>query len=189
MSLSDLAALGSFISGIAVVATLAFLLLQTRQTIRNQRSLMQQGRTARIVDLMYRQMEPQLMEAVQRGRDGDTTLDPSQVETFLRIAQATLTSMEDTYLQHKLGTIDPAVRMTSTSRLADLLAQPGMRAGWNIFRPFFAQDFAEHCDRLISETPLAPPSDRVAKWKADVDTLTKSATVRFKTSRTSEKHL
>jgi len=54
MSHSDLAALGSFTSGIAVVATLVFL-LQIRQTVRNQRSLMQQGRTARIVDATYRQ--------------------------------------------------------------------------------------------------------------------------------------
>ena len=44
MSLSDLAALGSFISGVAVVVTLVFLLVQMRQTNRNQKSLMQQGR-------------------------------------------------------------------------------------------------------------------------------------------------
>ena len=70
MSLSDLAALGSFISGIAVIVTLVFLLVQTRQTLKNQRSLMQQGRTARIVDLIFRQTEPQLMDVMLRGRAG-----------------------------------------------------------------------------------------------------------------------
>ncbi|HEY1710062.1 MAG TPA: hypothetical protein VGG10_17460 [Rhizomicrobium sp.] len=171
MSLSDLAALGSFISGIAVVATLAFLLLQTRQTLMNQRSLMQQGRTARIVDGMYRQMEPRLLDVALRGRDGDPTLEPLQVETFLRVAQATLISMEDTYIQHRLGTIDPAVWKTSTARLADLLAQPGMRAAWSSLRSYFGREFGAHCDRLIAETPLVSPANRVAKWKADVAAL------------------
>ena len=168
MSLSDLAALGSFISGIAVVVTLVFLLVQTRQTVRNQRSLMQQGRTARVVDVIYRQTEPQLMDVMMRGRAGDTTLEPLQIETFLSVARASLISMEDTYLQHLLGTIDPDVWKTSTSRLADLLAQPGMRAAWNGYRPMFSRDFAEHCDRLIAKTPLTSPSDRAAQWKADV---------------------
>jgi len=171
MSLSDLAALGSFISGVAVVVTLVFLLVQTRQTVKNQRSLMQQGRTARIVDGIYRQTEPRLMDVIVRGRAGDATLDPLQIETFLRISQAFMISMEDTFLQHQLGTIDPHVWQTSTSRLADLLAQPGMRAAWNSHRPTFSREFAEHCDRLIAQTPLVASSDRVNKWKADVAAL------------------
>jgi len=171
MVLSDLASLGSFISGIAVVITLIFLLVQTRQTLKNQRSLMQQGRTARIVDLIFRQTEPELMDVIVRGRTGDTTLEPLQIETFLNMARASLVSMEDTYLQHLLGTIDPAAWKTSTSRLADLLSQPGMRAAWNGYRPIFSRDFAEHCDRLIAETPLVRPTDRAARWKADVAAL------------------
>jgi flagellar biosynthesis/type III secretory pathway M-ring protein FliF/YscJ len=54
MSLSDLAALGSFISGVAVLASLVFLFFQmrqmteqVRQSERNQRALMQQGRSMR----------------------------------------------------------------------------------------------------------------------------------------------
>ena len=171
MALSDLAALGSFISGIAVVVTLVFLLVQTRQTLKNQRSLMQQGRTTRIVDLIFRQTEPQLTDVMVRGRSGDATLEPLQVETFLSVARASLISMEDTYLQHQHGTIDPSVWMTSTSRLADALAQPGMRAAWNSFRLNFSKDFVEHCDGLIAKTPLALPADRVARWKADVAAL------------------
>jgi len=46
MSLSDLASIGSFVSGVAVVVTLALLLIQTRQANRNQKALMQQGRSA-----------------------------------------------------------------------------------------------------------------------------------------------
>ena len=47
MSLADLASLAS---SVAVVVSLLFLGLQIRQSNRNQRSLMQQGRSARNVD-------------------------------------------------------------------------------------------------------------------------------------------
>jgi hypothetical protein len=58
VSLSDLASIGSFVSALAVVVTLAFLLIQTRQTNRNQQSLMQQARTERTVGLRLNQTEP-----------------------------------------------------------------------------------------------------------------------------------
>jgi hypothetical protein len=57
MSLSDLASLGSFASGLAVTVTLIFLVIQTRQANRNQRALMQQGRAASQVDLLLRYSE------------------------------------------------------------------------------------------------------------------------------------
>ena len=43
MSLSDLAALGGFLSSLAVCGSLVYLALQVRQSDRNQRSLMIQG--------------------------------------------------------------------------------------------------------------------------------------------------
>ena len=49
MTLSDLAAVGSFVSGIAVFLSFIFLALQLHQANRNQRSLMQQARTGRNV--------------------------------------------------------------------------------------------------------------------------------------------
>jgi hypothetical protein len=52
MSLADLASLAS---SLAVVVSLVFLGLQIRQSNRNQRSLMQQGRSARNVAIVLPQ--------------------------------------------------------------------------------------------------------------------------------------
>ena len=49
MSLSDLASLGSFVSGLAVMISLIYLAVQIRQAERNQKAMIQQGRTARMV--------------------------------------------------------------------------------------------------------------------------------------------
>jgi hypothetical protein len=57
MSLSDLAALGSFVSGVAVMVTLIFLLLQMRQANRNQRALMQRMRSARNIETWFKHLD------------------------------------------------------------------------------------------------------------------------------------
>jgi PEP-CTERM motif len=46
MTLSDLAALGSFISSVAVLVSLIYLALQVRQADKNQRAIVQQERAA-----------------------------------------------------------------------------------------------------------------------------------------------
>ena len=60
MTFADLSSLGGFISGIAVVITLIFLLLQMRQTDKNQKALLQQGRSARVTELILKRTEPEL---------------------------------------------------------------------------------------------------------------------------------
>lgn len=49
MTLSDLASLGSFVSGLAVAITLVFLLLQARQNTQNLRSSVQQARANGVI--------------------------------------------------------------------------------------------------------------------------------------------
>ncbi len=60
MTLSDLASLGSFVSGAAVLISLVFLYFQirqvnaqVRQAERNQRALLQQGRAGRAADTNF----------------------------------------------------------------------------------------------------------------------------------------
>src|SRR5450432_96104 len=58
MSLSDLASLGSFVSGFAVLTSLVYLTLQVRQTERNQKSSIRHSRVSRIVELHVALADP-----------------------------------------------------------------------------------------------------------------------------------
>jgi heme exporter protein D len=71
MTLSDLASIGGFISGVAVVITLVFLLIQMRETNLNQRALMQQMRSARSIDTILRHAEPGLNETISLAMQGE----------------------------------------------------------------------------------------------------------------------
>jgi hypothetical protein len=85
MSLSDLAAIGSFASGIAVVLSFIFLALQMRQANQNQKSLMQQGRTARTVDILMKMTEPVLSETIMNAVREDASKEPGKDLCVLRI--------------------------------------------------------------------------------------------------------
>src|SRR5438128_8677488 len=72
MSLADLASLAS---SVAVVVSLLFLGQQIRQFNRNQRSVMQQARSARTVKLVSRLSDARISDVISRGANGETVTD------------------------------------------------------------------------------------------------------------------
>ena len=74
MSLSDLASLGSFVSGLAVLISLVLLFFQlrqlnqqVRQTERNQQASIRHGRITRGVDIQLARADPGAADAWRRG--------------------------------------------------------------------------------------------------------------------------
>ncbi len=166
MPLSDLAAIGSFVSGVAVVVTLVFLLMQMRQTNRNQRSLMQQGRTARVSETILRCTEPFLSEAMVRGFGGDTTMEPSQIQSFLRQLSALVYNYEDSFLQHRAGTLDSPSWDTDVAALREFFSYPGFRVAWRFNRDFMSGAFRDYVDAIMRGTRGTNRLDLASTWTA-----------------------
>jgi len=168
MTLTDLASLGSFVSGVAVVVSFVFLGLQIRQNNRNQRSLIQQGRADNSLDLMLRLTEPHLQESMMRGRAGDLTMTPAQIDAFVRAWIATFSIWEDSYMQRQAGTIDRASLAADAANHRVYLSYPGCRAAWRTVRGQFTGAFRDYLDAMVSETPPARPPDVATTWRAFV---------------------
>ena len=168
MSLSDLAALGSFLSGIAIVITLAFLLVQTRQTIRNQRSLMQQGHLTMLVEASLRWAEPDMQDLIVRAEACDTTMEPSQIGSYLIMLQAVMRNFEDGYLQFKAGTLDAASLASDVEMVRVHFAAPAYRAAWRVLRNRFGADFREYMDAFLREIKVEKSFDPMLQWRSFV---------------------
>jgi hypothetical protein len=166
VSLSDLAAIGSFVSGVAIVVTLVFLLMQLRQTNRNQRSLMQQARTARISETILRCTEPFLSEAMVRGFRGDVTMEPAQIQSFFRQLSALVYNYEDSFLQHRAGTLDSSSWGTDVAALQEFFSYPGFRAAWRFNRDFMSGAFREYVDAIMRHTEGTKRLDLSSAWTA-----------------------
>jgi hypothetical protein len=92
MSLSELAEMGSFISGVAILSSLIFLYFQLRQinqqvkqAEKNQQSAIRQGRATRTVDIVLTGTEPSLADAFMKGTFGDSALSVEPHSSIVRI--------------------------------------------------------------------------------------------------------
>ncbi|MBV9419058.1 MAG: hypothetical protein JO348_04730 [Alphaproteobacteria bacterium] len=173
MTLADIAAISSAISGIAVVASLVFLYFQVRQVgeqvkqaEKNQQAAIRQGRTNRIVEIKLAILEPGIAEAVAKGENGDENITSLQLAQFKNYLVAHINHLEDSFYQHEDGLLPDSAFETVIGGARGSLAKPGYRAGWRTYEPARHGAFAAFMEKLIAETPLAAQSDDpLASWR------------------------
>ena len=165
MSLSDLASIGSFVSGLAVLISLAYLTIQVRQAERNQKAQIQQGRAARLVDLQLRLTEPANSEIYMRGQGGEAFESATDLQRYRNLILASLYSMEDSFLQHKAGLLGDSDFASFRLRMAAVFANIGFRAMWRDLRTFHGPDFRAFCDELANSSLDHSRSNNSLRWR------------------------
>ena len=166
MTLSDLAALGSFVSGIAVVFSFVFLALQMRQAARNQRATVHNERTAQVQELVLSVASSEMRGLMLRGFAGDPSLSDEEFLAFMTHAASTLRMTEEFYLQHRDGMLDGTRWENSVLRARGFLSAPGFRAVWRMSSNTFSPEFARWMDQLFRETKAVTGGPTpLAVWK------------------------
>lgn len=167
MSLNDLASIGSFVSGLAVVISLIYLSIQIRQNTRHERAAMQQGRAARTVDILLRTAELDMVDAmIIRGRVADPDIPPAELEQFLRATTAMLISFEDGYVLRQSGMLDASTIAGDDAAMKNhILPWPGYRIAWEMLKAGMQPDFRDYVDDLATRVPLISVSDRLVRWR------------------------
>ncbi len=163
MTLTDISSLAT---SLAVFITLVFLVIQTWQTNRNQRALMQQGRTARWMDIALRQTEPELAAALDQSWRADTGLAASQVHALNLLNVAILWAIEDSFLQHRARLLDDRSWATELATLRQQLSFVPMRVTWKMYRENMTGEYRSMVDGLLDETRPMRAWDELAEWKA-----------------------
>jgi len=156
MSLSDLAAIGSFVSGIAVFFSFFFLAVQLWQANRNQKSLMQQARTGRNVEILLKMADPTVSETIAEADAGCATLGAAKIWSFYGFAAAVFWSYEDCFMQFQAGTLDAGSWASDVATLKRLLAFPPYRVVWKMARDGMSGGYRDYVDSLMSEVPSDP---------------------------------
>jgi hypothetical protein len=173
MSLSDLASLGSFISGLAVLVSLIFLYFQLRQVNQqvrqaeiNQRAFMNQGVATRVIEILKFAGEKENVAPFARATSGETEFSAEELMFLSLFLRMTLMNMQDTRVQHAQGLATQIVLDYGTGVVRGLLGFPAFRALWPRLRPTLAPDTASFVDTFIAEVPLAQPIDRLAQYRS-----------------------
>lgn len=172
MSLSDLASLGSFVSGFAVLVSLVYLALQVRQAEKNQRGLMHQVVVGRAMDLnLSLARDPVLTPLLLKVNSPSTEPTADELFRYVSLVRAFFLNGEDVFHQFKHRLMHEDAYRSWERAAKYTLRLPSFRAAWKQTRANFGQDYVEHIEKLIAETLAAGGSygEQGAKeWKADI---------------------
>ena len=167
MTLSDLASIGSFVSGMAVLASLIYLALQVRQGEKNQRAIVQQERVSRSSDQLFRLADPALVRAWMKGLKSVEDLTDEEAFQFTLVTTAMLRSVEDAYFQHKLRLLDSASLNNQVSPLRGVVATASGVALWKSVRSNYDESFAAFIDGLVPPQLGIGQLGIIAAWRAE----------------------
>ena len=139
MTLSDLAALGSFISGIAVIVSLVFLYFQLRQLAaqnlqsqRNQQAAIQQAANHLSINIwMSRALNPSIREASRASVTHPQEMTLEQWEQVLILHVAMIRLYQDDFRHHNQGLLSDAAFASRTTAFRSSMSYPQDRATWS----------------------------------------------------------
>ncbi|MBS0278607.1 MAG: hypothetical protein JSR81_13385 [Proteobacteria bacterium] len=171
MNLSNLAALGSFVSGLAVLVSLILLWFQlrqmneqVRQSEKNQRAAIRQAHSARVSEIFMRRADH--CELWAKAYRGDP-LDDAEIYHVLQSMSAVFFGIEDSFYQYRDGLLDEAAWQANLAGLKQALRSPVVRIAWPVVRPSaVGTDFVALVDKLIAETPPVSSSDVFVQARA-----------------------
>ena len=153
-ALSDIASIGSLVSGVAVLISLVYLALQIRQAERNQRAIIQQARASRTADVLIGIAQPGIIESYYKVADGDEDVSLIDIRRFGSLFRASLYGFEDAYFQHKNRLLDDNAFASTVGSIRFVLRRPGVRANWKLQRAMHDKGFAALMDGLLQEVPV-----------------------------------
>jgi hypothetical protein len=103
MSLSDLSSLGSFVSSVAVLVSLAYPALQTRQNVRHTKALIWEGSADRTTSEHLAYLQPGVAESALVGNGDDASLDAVRDLQFDHLCSVWYIKWDCVYEQHNEG--------------------------------------------------------------------------------------
>jgi hypothetical protein len=166
MTLTDLASLGSFISGLAVLVSLIYLSLQIRQNTLAHRATAHKVRADFVMHWLDNLLDPSLASTFVRGAAGDESLTEGEFTQFQVCLHSWFVGLSEMYWLHDRGVLDEDAFAGSTMALRAYLQTPGVRAVWPIIAPVMPAHFRLSVERLLVETTPAPFVKPFDTWKA-----------------------
>jgi hypothetical protein len=167
MSLSDLASLGGFVNGLAVLVSLVYLALQVRQTKRNQQIEIRHSRVSRIVELHVALADSAVADAWLRGSGSPQEITQTELSQYINLCRALFFHFEDSFYQREEGLLNDNAFETVVAGVRYSARSPGWRAAWRIARPNFGGRFLDFMDGLVAASAVEAPVDlSLEAWKA-----------------------
>ncbi len=166
MTLEDISNLSQAIAALAVVVSLIYLALQTRQSARNQRAMMHSARAQSIRDSFYRMGDPSFAAIWRAGVAAAPDMSLDEAQQFMFFARAQFASFQEHFLDWRAGLLDDDRWSATRAGMAAVLATPGYRAVYRLSRIAQHVEFRALGDILFDDAKGKPFPDPASTWLA-----------------------
>ncbi len=171
MTLEEIYYVSQLVSTVALIASVVYLALQTRQAARGQLAAMHQARSERFHEYTMKLTDAEFGPLARAGFHALADLDDDQVHRFYFYAVTVLRTFEEMHRQWLEGLIADARWETTQRTLAGIIRAPGYHAAYLALRGGLDSGFATLVDDLIEAARGAPMIDPVKDWRAGVAAL------------------
>ena len=149
MTLNTLVNVASLLSSVAVLVSVVYLGLQIRQSARNQRSLMERGRSEQVGNWLQFIAGPDIAPLMLRGNAQDPTLTADERQRYLWCLYPLLLHYEDSFYQKREGMLGDEQYTSIRNQMQDSAKAPGFRAAWAQVRGNFPAAFRAFADGIF----------------------------------------
>ena len=162
MSLSDLAELGSFLSGVAVAITLIILLLQMRQNTKAMSSAALDSGLSDFNRLLAAFAgDPSLVTIMRNCLHSFSKQPPNDQFRFDSVMSIFILNGQFIFNQRDAGVLNRLIADQQLQFWVGLLKMDGGREWWDYTRPVTSHDYAAFIDKQIE---LARPVGDILPW-------------------------
>ena len=155
MSLSDLASLGSFVSGLAILVSLIFVAWQLRQNTEAVRASSSQAHEVELHDVLRPIIEnDDVAELFRIGFErGLRALSDNQRVRYMVIMSGISRYYQASWLRWHRGRLDKAQWHSVESNFRDLFPHAGFQEYWRVRQNWYSPEFRAWVDSLPKATP------------------------------------
>ncbi len=163
MNMTDLATWSQVFSSAAVLVTLVYLSIQTRQTSKLLQSESRQSMIEVDMEILNNQIQfPEL--TMSWGTEDELTLE--QKHRLWSFLAAFMRTREHHWLQYQNGVLDQAAWSAYRTAIPVVIGSKRCRAWWETFGPpLYDSVFVETVDALLEGLPYSDLEQKMLAWK------------------------
>jgi hypothetical protein len=156
MDLTQLANLGEFIGGVAVLVTLIYLAVQVRQGTQLARTQIHQEASRASTDLSYFvASQPEYIRMLSQAVGGLDQLSDEDRRRWYLVTRAGLNYFETLFYARERGEVGSEIWESRVLRMRQFASQ-GLRDGWDEHRRFYGAGFVTFFESQVLSAEFVP---------------------------------
>lgn len=165
MTLEETYYISQVVASVAVIASLVYLALQTRQAARSTRAAMHENRAATVLRHIDKVTEADFHPIWLKGLSASPDMTDAEIGKFSLQAAGWVVMWEERFRERKEGMLDENRWASSEATISRMMRSPGFRAVVTSLRARLDPDFGALMDKHANLGRAAPAVSAAAAWR------------------------